>query len=165
MAVLVALALSGGFAVLATMTVASRLIVYAVCVAALPRLDRRWGNWVLAVLGALVCAALVAMSEPESWRAVGVAAVIGVALQALARRAQRDFEAGDSAWPKSALGRGGFVEQRRLEPPLVARDIARRQFEPDFERDLVLAAQRFDVAQRADAVALELGGERRGHAA
>ena len=87
-AVLVALALSGGFAVLAMMTVASRLIVYAVCIAALPRIERGRGNSALAALSVLVCVALVMMSEPASWLAVAVAAVIGLGLQALARRAR-----------------------------------------------------------------------------
>lgn len=89
MAVLVALALGGGFAVLAMMTVASRLIVYAVCIAALPRIDRGRGAWTLAVIGGAVCAGLVIMSEPASWLAVAVAAVVGVALQALARATPR----------------------------------------------------------------------------
>lgn len=89
LAVLVTLALSGGFAVLAMMTVASRLIVYAVCIAALPRLEAGRGALLLAGLSALVCLALVAMSEPGSWLAVALAGAIGLALQRAARRGRR----------------------------------------------------------------------------
>ncbi|OYX39634.1 APC family permease [Sphingomonas sp. 32-62-10] len=83
MAVLVALSLSGGFAALAILSVASRLVVYLGCIAALPVIERRdgrpaslAGNAAI-VAAAATCIALIASSEAKSWLSLIVAALVG----------------------------------------------------------------------------------------
>lgn len=83
MAVLLALALSGGFAALAVLSVASRLIVYLGCIAALPMIERREGlsrsargNAVIAA-AAIACVGLISGSEAASWQAMVIAVVAG----------------------------------------------------------------------------------------
>ena len=78
-----ALALSGGFAALAVLSVASRLIVYLGCIAALPVIERREGlsrsargNAVIAA-AAIACVGLISGSEAASWQAMVIAVVAG----------------------------------------------------------------------------------------
>ncbi len=83
MLVVTALSLSGGFAALAVLSVASRLIVYLGCIAALPVIERQGGHARSlpgnAVIGAaaITCILLIAGSELVSWLAMLAAAVIG----------------------------------------------------------------------------------------
>lgn len=94
MAVLVGLALSGGFTVLAVLSVASRLIVYLGCIAALPVIERRqgqggsWRTGVIVVAAASICFALIAGSEAKSWLSLGIAAIIGTTIYAATRTAR-----------------------------------------------------------------------------
>ncbi len=91
MIVLVALSLSGGFVALAVLSVASRVIVYLGCIAALPVIDRRDGQatpkWsiVMIVAATATCIALIAGSEMRSWLAMVIAAVIGAAVFSASR--------------------------------------------------------------------------------
>ena len=91
MAVLVGLSLSGGFAALAVLSVASRLIVYLGCIAALPVIERRHApsgsvrTGITVVAAASVCLALIAGSEAKSWISLGIAAIIGIAVYSVTR--------------------------------------------------------------------------------
>lgn len=91
MAVLVGLSFSGGFAALAVLSVASRLIVYLGCIAALPVIERRHApsgsvrTGLIVVAAASVCLALIAGSEAKSWISLGVAAIIGIAVYSVTR--------------------------------------------------------------------------------
>ncbi|MBY0305423.1 MAG: APC family permease [Sphingomonas sp.] len=91
MVVLVGLSLSGGFAALAVLSVASRLIVYLGCIAALPVIERRHDpsgsvrTGLIVVAAASVCLALIAGSEAKSWISLGVAAIIGIAVYSVTR--------------------------------------------------------------------------------
>lgn len=91
MAVLVGLSLSGGFAALAVLSVASRLIVYLGCIAALPVIERRHAprgsvrTGLILAAAAATCLALIAGSEAKSWISLGVAAVIGIAVYSVTR--------------------------------------------------------------------------------
>lgn len=86
MAVVVALSLSGGFVALAVLSVASRLIVYLACIAALPVIERRAGQSpsisgsAVIVAAAITCTGLIAGSEAASWRAMAGAALVGAIL-------------------------------------------------------------------------------------
>jgi basic amino acid/polyamine antiporter, APA family len=90
-AVMVVLSLSGGFVVLALLSVAARLLVYLASVAALPavRCRRRLpgiGGALIVPAAAIVTIILVAQSEPRAWVGLAVAMVIGTAVLMLARR-------------------------------------------------------------------------------
>ena len=89
-AVLVILSLSGGFVVLALLSVAARLLVYLASIAALPVVRRKRrlagsGGALVVPLAAAVCIALVAQSEPRAWAGLAVAAVIGTAVLLIGR--------------------------------------------------------------------------------
>ena len=94
MVVVTALSLSGGFTALAVLSVASRLIVYLGCIAALPVIERRGDGAgsardnVVVGLAAITCILLVAGSELMSWLAMLAAVVIGAAIF-IATRAHR----------------------------------------------------------------------------
>ncbi len=94
MLALVALSLSGGFAALAILSVASRLIVYLGCIAALPVIQRRAGTRTtpgsMAAIAAatITCTALIAGSDPQSWLSLIIAAAAG-AVVFMASRAHR----------------------------------------------------------------------------
>jgi len=89
--VLVGLSLSGGFAAVAVLSVASRLIVYLGCIVALPVIERRHApsgsvrTGLIVVAAASVCLALIAGSEAKSWISLGVAAIIGIAVYSVTR--------------------------------------------------------------------------------
>jgi amino acid transporter len=95
MIVLVALSLSGGFVALAILSVASRLIVYLGCIAALPVIERRHPQSgslprnAITIAAAATCLALIAGSEAQSWVSLAVAAVVG----AVVFRASRAYRA------------------------------------------------------------------------
>lgn len=92
MAALVALSLSGGFAALAVLSVASRLIVYLGSIAALPAIERQRGARLspgmaaITVAAAAVCLALIAGSDLTSWISLAIAAAIGVMVYAVTTR-------------------------------------------------------------------------------
>lgn len=85
-AVLALLSVSGGFAALAVISVAARLIVYLGCIAALPVITAKRGArlgramTVVTLSAALVCLALITGSELRSWLTLGIAAIIGIGL-------------------------------------------------------------------------------------
>lgn len=86
MFIVTALSLSGGFTALAVLSVASRLIVYLGCIAALPVIERRVDRAGSARdnidtgLAAITCILLVAGSELVSWLAMLAAVVIGAVI-------------------------------------------------------------------------------------
>lgn len=89
-AVVALLAMSGGFAALAVLSVAARLVVYLACAAALPMVHRRRGLPLTAgklavVAGALtICALLIAQSDLKAWLGLGLAVLIGFAIKWIA---------------------------------------------------------------------------------
>jgi basic amino acid/polyamine antiporter, APA family len=94
-AVAALLALSGGFAALAVLSVAARLVVYLACAAALPVVRRRRGMPVPARLIAIVAAALaiglllIAQSDLKAWAALALAISIGFAIKGVAAPAAK----------------------------------------------------------------------------
>lgn len=99
---LIALSLSGGFAALAVLSVASRLIVYLGCIAALPVIERRAGQptsfatIAMVIAASLTCLLLIAGSELQSWLSLGIAAAAGAIVYA-GSRAYRTRVTGVSA--------------------------------------------------------------------
>jgi amino acid transporter len=94
-AVAALLALSGGFAALAVLSVAARLVVYLACAAALPVVRRRRGMPVPARLIVIVAAALaiglllIAQSDLKAWAALALAISIGFAIKGVAAPAAK----------------------------------------------------------------------------
>jgi amino acid transporter len=92
-AIVALLAMSGGFAALAVLSVAARLVVYLACAAALPVVRRRRGLPVPARMAAVVAAALmiclllIAQSDPKAWAALGAVVLIGFAIKWIAAQA------------------------------------------------------------------------------
>jgi amino acid transporter len=89
MAVLAAaLALSGSFVVLAAVSVLSRLFVYAVTIAALPRAPGRPRlgalSWVSGAAGIIVCAWAATQADLNSWLTLAALAAGGLLLYAIA---------------------------------------------------------------------------------
>lgn len=81
-----ALALSGSFVWLAVVSTLARMFVYAVGIAALPRLERgRPWLWAPVVVGILLCGWAAAQSSGAAWRTLGVLAASGVVLYGMAR--------------------------------------------------------------------------------
>ena len=82
-AVVALLAMSGGFAALAVLSVAARLVVYFACAAALPMVRRRRGlpmpAGMIAVVGAalVICLLLIAQSDLKAWLGLMLAIMIG----------------------------------------------------------------------------------------
>ena len=93
-AVATGLALSGGFAALAVLSVTARMLVYLLSLAALPVLRARHGLRRLSLdhlwvgLGGVTCAGLVIQSELKSWIGVGVALTVGLVILLMARQAR-----------------------------------------------------------------------------
>lgn len=83
-----ALALSGSFVFLAAVSVLSRLFVYAVTIAALPRAPERPRlnavHWISGAAGVAVCAWAAAQANADSWMTLGALAAAGLLLYALA---------------------------------------------------------------------------------
>jgi len=84
------LALIGSYVWLAVISVLARLIIYAVTIAALPRAPERGVNprwmYVLGVAGILLCAWASTRVGWESWRMLGLLALAGAVLYAIAAR-------------------------------------------------------------------------------
>lgn len=85
------LALSGSFVWLAVVSTLARLVVYALCLAALPAAERRAGGragwWAAAAVpGLLVCFWAASQSLWPSWRVLLVLLALGLVLYAIARR-------------------------------------------------------------------------------
>jgi amino acid transporter len=103
----IVLALSGGFVWLAAMSTVVRLVVYAGCILALPRLHSALqpgqqpfnlpGGYLIPLLGLLISLWLIAQASADSWKVTGVFMVFGTVLYFLARRGQGKRRAdGDS---------------------------------------------------------------------
>ena len=86
------LALSGSFVVLAVATTLTRLIVYVVCIAALPvikgkadpttieRAYRIKGGYTIPLIGLGLCLWMISFSEAKSWILVGIVLVVGLVI-------------------------------------------------------------------------------------
>ena len=91
-AVVALLAMSGGFAALAVLSVAARLVVYLACAAALPVVRRRRGLPVPAGMAAvvaaalLICLLLIAQSDLKAWLGLMLAIGIGFGIKCIASR-------------------------------------------------------------------------------
>ena len=87
-----ALALSGSFVFLAAVSVLSRLLVYAVTIAALPRAPERprlgATHWAGGAAGIAVCAWAAAQASTDSWIILAALSAAGVVLYALASLAR-----------------------------------------------------------------------------
>lgn len=87
----IALALSGGFVVLAVLSVAARLLVYLACAIALPVVRKRRGVPVTAAekvavgLSIALCGWIVLQSSVENWVGLAVALAAGFALRHFTR--------------------------------------------------------------------------------
>ena len=75
-----ALALSGSFVWLAVVSTLARMFVYAIGIAALPRLERRAWLWAPVALGLALCGWAASQSSAEAWRTLAVLAGSGVIL-------------------------------------------------------------------------------------
>lgn len=88
----IALALSGGFVVLAVLSVAARLMVYLACAFALPVIRKRRGLAVTAGekvavgLSVALCGWLTLQSSIENWLGLAIALAAGLALREFTRR-------------------------------------------------------------------------------
>jgi basic amino acid/polyamine antiporter, APA family len=80
------LAVSGSFLWLAIVSTLARLVVYAVCIAALPKARPGMASLLLVGAGLLVCGYAAAQSKWESWAMLAGALVLGLALYVLTRR-------------------------------------------------------------------------------
>lgn len=84
------LALSGGFVVLATISVASRLMVYGGSIASLPVIERRRGvpmsrgSVITVALAGASVLFLIAQTELATWEALAVAVLVGAVVRAAA---------------------------------------------------------------------------------
>jgi len=81
-----ALALAGRFELLAILSTLSRLIVYALCLLALTRVQRGSTTWLFILPGLTVCAWAASQSKWESWTMLAGALIVGLILYAVARR-------------------------------------------------------------------------------
>ena len=85
-AVVALLAMSGGFAALAVLSVAARLVVYLACTAALPVVRRRRGlpvpvrQGAAVAAAAVICLLLIAQSDLKAWAGLALAIAIGFAI-------------------------------------------------------------------------------------
>ncbi len=77
------LAIAGSFVYLAVLSVLTRVLLYAMCCAALPKLG---GSRVLGGLGLMVCAWLLTQVKPEAWLATAAFVAVGAVMYAVARR-------------------------------------------------------------------------------
>lgn len=88
-----ALALSGSFVFLAAVSVLSRLFVYAVTIAALPKAPDRpslnIGHWLSGGAGIAMCAWAAAQAEGQAWLTLAALCGAGLLLYALAARGSR----------------------------------------------------------------------------
>ena len=79
-----AMAVTGSFVFLAVVSVLSRLFVYAVTIAALPRAPQQRlitpFHWASGVIGIAVCIWAAAQADAKAWLTLGALAVAGLAL-------------------------------------------------------------------------------------
>ena len=91
-----ALALSGSFVWLAVVSTLARLIVYAATIAALPRAPERgrvhWAIYALGIAGIALCIWGMTQADQNAWRTLGLLAVGGAALFAIASIARRKIK-------------------------------------------------------------------------
>lgn len=80
------LALSGSFVWLAVMSTLARLLVYALSIAALARIDRRPAVLAMVVAGLAVCAWAASQSAGAAWVTLAVMMVAGLGLFLVAKR-------------------------------------------------------------------------------
>jgi amino acid transporter len=80
------LAIAGSFVYLAVLSVLTRILLYALCSAALPKLG---GERVIAGLALGVCAWLLTQVSPKAWLATAAFVAVGAVMYALARRSAR----------------------------------------------------------------------------
>jgi amino acid transporter len=95
-------AVTGSFQWLAVASSLTRLIVYAICIVALPVIRRRAdaeararafrlpGGFTIPVIALALCGWLALQSEPAAWRMTGLLLLAGLGLYALAGRARRE---------------------------------------------------------------------------
>ena len=105
-----ALALSGRFVWLATMSTAVRLIVYMACILSLPRLERVLGKdtaqfhlpggFAVPAVALLLCIWLTTQASMKSWLTMLAFAGLGTLLYALNRRAAAKVESVQAADPR-----------------------------------------------------------------
>lgn len=89
-ALVAGLALSGSFVWLAVVSTLARMFVYAISIAALPRLERGTpAMWMMVVVGVAICGWAAAQSSAQSWVTLAVLAGVGVVLFWLTRRGVR----------------------------------------------------------------------------
>ena len=89
------LALSGSFVLLAVATTLTRLIIYVVCIAALPvikgKADRKTietayrikGGYTIPLVGLALCLWMISFSTTDSWMLVGILLVVGLVIYSL----------------------------------------------------------------------------------
>jgi amino acid transporter len=86
-----ALAISGSFVWLAVVSTLARMFVYALSIAALPRLEPgRFAVWLLAFVGIAVCAWAAAQSTAQAWVTLAVLAGAGLPLFLIGKRKARE---------------------------------------------------------------------------
>jgi basic amino acid/polyamine antiporter, APA family len=85
-ALVAALAISGSFVWLAVVSTLARMFVYAIGIAALPKLERRAWLWAPVAVGITLCAWAAAQSSAEAWRTLAILAGSGVVLFLIQRR-------------------------------------------------------------------------------
>lgn len=92
-AVAAALALTGSFVWLAVVSTLARLFVYAATIAALPKAPERPPvtaiHWVSGAIGIALCAYAALQADAKAWWTLGVLALVGLVLYALAARSSR----------------------------------------------------------------------------
>ena len=96
-----ALALSGGFVVLAVVSTLARLLSYFACTLAAPRLDRHFGEtrtwprrWLFPAIAVLLCLYAASQSKASEWRSLAALTIVGALLFLIASR--------KTAWPTSS---------------------------------------------------------------
>ncbi len=89
------LALSGSFVLLAISTTLTRLIIYVICIAALPvikgradpamieRAYRIKGGYTIPLIGFGLCLWMITFSSAESWKLLGILLVVGLVIYSL----------------------------------------------------------------------------------
>lgn len=83
----IALGVTGSFVWLAIVSTLARLIIYALCIAALPKAEKPGvGTWIMVAAALAVCLWAAAQSAWNSWALLGGLLLLGLLLYAIARR-------------------------------------------------------------------------------
>jgi len=86
----VALAISGSFVWLAVVSTLARMIVYAVTIAALPRVSPvSWRYKAIGLAGILVCVWAASQADAKTWITLAALSAVGLLLYLIARRSAR----------------------------------------------------------------------------